>query len=129
MLWGVFILAGLLALAVRYVWLAVRVWREPERAPDAALSLSTRIGIGGGWALTRGVVVLAAHWVFMAIAVIAATVGEGASGDGRPAEPWMVIALSGAAGVLSCWLLMVPIAIFNRPRFLVVPYLRDRRRL
>ncbi|MER6956682.1 hypothetical protein [Streptomyces sp. NPDC000618] len=124
-----FILAGLIALAVRYVRLAVRVWREPERAPDTAQSLSIRIGIGGGWVLTRGVVVLAAHWVFLAIAMIAATVGEGASGAGRPAEPWLVIALSGAAGVLLCWLLIVPIAMFNRPRFLVVPYLRDRRRL
>ncbi|MFD4722322.1 hypothetical protein ACFWN8_29030 [Streptomyces sp. NPDC058431] len=31
--------------------------------------------------------------------------------------------------MLACWLVIASIAAFNRPRLLVPPYLRDRRRL
>jgi hypothetical protein len=32
-------------------------------------------------------------------------------------------------GMILCWILIILIGIFNRPRFLVLPYLRDKRRL
>ncbi|MFB7224395.1 hypothetical protein [Streptomyces sp. NPDC056227] len=31
--------------------------------------------------------------------------------------------------MLACWLVIASIAVFNRPRFLVPPHLRDKRRL
>jgi hypothetical protein len=31
--------------------------------------------------------------------------------------------------MLVCWVVIASIAVFNRPRFLVPPYLRDRRRM
>jgi hypothetical protein len=111
-------------LPVHFVRIAFRVWRDPERASDTALSFSVRGA--PGWVLTRGVVVVAAHFILMAVALGTTLVGATMT---RTREPWVTIAVVGAAGVMLCWLLIVLIGIFNRPRFLVVPYLRDKRRL
>ncbi|MFF3873208.1 hypothetical protein [Streptomyces sp. NPDC001978] len=117
----------LAALAVRYVVAAVRLWEHPERAPDAARSFSVRGA--PGWVIARGVVVVAAHFVLMAIAMIALSVGAAVTRTQKPAEPWWAISLVAGGGMILCWLLIILVGIFNRPRFLVVPYLRDKRRL
>jgi hypothetical protein len=60
-----------------------------------------------------------------ALFLVAAAISSAA---GTAVEPWRTICVVGLAGAfLSC--LVIPIGIFNRPRFLVVPYLRDKRRL
>ncbi|WP_159039603.1 hypothetical protein [Streptomyces sp. TP-A0356] len=125
MIGGLIALAVLVALAVRYVVVAVRLWRHPERASEAARSFSVRGA--PGWVITRGIVVVAAHFVLMAIAVIA--LGTAVTQTQKPAEPWWAISLVAGGGVILCWLLITLIGVFNRPRFLVVPYLRDKRRL
>jgi hypothetical protein len=124
---GLIALALFMALAVRYVVAAVRLWGHPERAPDAARSFSVRGA--PGWVLTRGVVVVAANFVFMAIMVIAVAVGLAVTGTQKPAELWFGISAVAIGGMVLCWLLNILIGIFNRPRFLVLPYLRDKRRL
>jgi hypothetical protein len=124
---GVIALALIVALAVRYVVVAVRLWGHPERAPDAARSFSVRGA--PGWVLTRGVVVVAANFVFMAIMVIASAVGLAVTRTQKPAEPWSGMSAAAIGGMMLCWMLIILIGIFNRPRFLVLPYLRDKRRL
>ncbi|WP_317440825.1 hypothetical protein [Streptomyces collinus] len=47
----------------------------------------------------------------------------------RPTEPWWAISLVAGGGVILCWMLIIMIGIFSRPRFLVLPYLRAKRRL
>ncbi|MGW2936924.1 hypothetical protein ACWDA7_34895 [Streptomyces sp. NPDC001156] len=116
-----------MALAVRFVVVAVRLWGHPERAPDAARSFSVRGA--PGWILLRGVVVVAANFVFMAIMVIALAVGLAVTATRNSAEPWLWISAVAIGGMMLCWLLIILIGIFNRPRFLLVPYLRDKRRL
>ncbi|MGR6971710.1 hypothetical protein ACU639_19350 [Streptomyces cynarae] len=127
MIGGLIALALFVALAVWYVVVAVRLWRHPERAPDVADLFSVRGA--PGWVLTRGVVVVAANFVLMAIMVIAAAVGQTVTRTQKPAEPWLGISAVAMGGMMLCWLLIILIGIFNRPRFLVVPYLRDKRRL
>ncbi|MEU6368065.1 hypothetical protein ABZ876_20540 [Streptomyces sp. NPDC046931] len=127
MIGGFIALALFVALAVRYVVVAVRLWGHPERAPDAAQSFSVRGA--PGWALTRGVVVVAASFVLMAVMVIALVVGLAVTRTQKPAEPWLGISAVSIGGMLLCWLLILLIGIFNKPRFLVLPYLRDKRRL
>jgi hypothetical protein len=124
---GVIALALIVALAVRYVVVAVRLWGHPERAPDVARSFSVRGA--PGWVLTRGVVVVAANFVFMAIMVIASAVGLAVTRTQKPAEPWSGMSAAAIGGMMLCWMLIILIGIFNRPRFLVLPYLRDKRRL
>lgn len=125
MIGGLVALALFVALAVRYVVWAVRLWGHPERAPDAARSFSVRGA--PGWVLARGVVVVAANFVFMAVMVIAPAVGQAVTRTQEPAEPWLVISAVAIGGMMLCWLLIIMIGIFNKPRFLVVPYLRDER--
>ncbi|MFG3202311.1 hypothetical protein [Streptomyces sp. NPDC048192] len=127
MIGGLIALALIVALAVRYVVVAVRLWGHPERAPDAARSFSVRGA--PGWVLTRGVVVVAANFVFMAIMVIALAVGLAVTRTQKPAEPWLAMSAAAIGGMILCWILIILIGIFNRPRFLVLPYLRDKRRL
>ncbi|MFK4099663.1 hypothetical protein ACI2L1_06220 [Streptomyces sp. NPDC019531] len=127
MIGGSIALALFVALAVRYVVVAVRLWRHPERAPDAAQSFSVRGA--PGWVLTRGVVVVAANFVFMAIMMIALVVGLAVTRTQKLAEPWLGMSAAAIGGMILCWLLIILIGIFNRPRFLVLPYLRDKRRL
>ncbi|MGQ5634424.1 MULTISPECIES: hypothetical protein [unclassified Streptomyces] len=127
MIGGLIALALIVALAVRYVVVAVRLWGHPERAPDAARSFSVRGA--PGWVLTRGVVVVAANCVFMAIMVIALAVGLAVTRTQKPAEPWLGMSAAAIGGMILCWILIILIGIFNRPRFLVLPYLRDKRRL
>ncbi|MFJ3336010.1 hypothetical protein [Streptomyces sp. NPDC086766] len=127
MIGGLIAPALLVALAVRYVVVAVRLWGHPERAADAARSF--RVRGAPGWVLTRGVVVVAANFVFMAIMVIALVLGLAVTRTRKPAEPWSGISAVAIGGMTICWLLIILIGIFNRPRFLVVPYLRDKRRL
>ncbi|MFE2102456.1 hypothetical protein [Streptomyces sp. NPDC059468] len=127
MIGGLIALALLVALALRYVVVAVRLWGHPERAPDAAQAFSVRGA--PGWVLTRGVVVVAANFVLMAVMMIALVVGLAVTRTQKPAEPWLWISAVAIGGMMLCWLLIILIGIFNRPRFLVVPYLRDKRRL
>lgn len=122
-----FALFLVVVLPVRYVWIAIRVWRDPTRAVDAASSFSVRGA--PGWVLTRGVAVVATQFVFMGVFVATAPLAARVGRAQKHAEPWWAISLVAGAGVLLCWLLITLIGIFNRPRFLVVPYLRDRRRL
>jgi hypothetical protein len=61
-----------------------------------------------------------------ALFLVAAAISSAA---GTAVEPWRTICVVGLAGAFLSWCLVIPIGIFNRPRFLVVPYLRDKRRL
>ncbi|MFJ9901671.1 hypothetical protein ACIRVK_01990 [Streptomyces sp. NPDC101152] len=65
----------------------------------------------------------------MAVMVTAPVVGLAVTQTQKPADPWLVISAMAIGGQVICWLLIILIAIFNKPRFLVVPYLRDNRRL
>lgn len=55
--------------------MAVRLWGHPERAHDVAESFSVRGA--PGWVLTRGVVVVAANFVFLVAAFPGAPLPEG----------------------------------------------------
>ncbi|MET7652826.1 MULTISPECIES: hypothetical protein [unclassified Streptomyces] len=127
MVGGLIALALLVALAVHYVVVAVRLWGNPEHARDTAQSFGVRGA--PGWVLTRGVVVVAANFVFIAVMVIAPAVGLAVTRSPEPAEPWLGISAAAMGGMVLCWVLIILVGIFNRPRFLVVPHLRDKRRL
>ncbi|MFJ8195544.1 hypothetical protein [Streptomyces sp. NPDC096152] len=87
-----------MALAVRYVVLALRLWGHPEAAPDAAQSFSVRGA--PGWVLTRGVVVVAANFVLMAVMMIALVVGLAITRTQKPAEHWLRISAVAVGGMM-----------------------------
>ncbi len=64
---------------------------------------------------------------FMAFMVIALAMGLPITGTQKPTEPWWGISAVAIGGMMLCLLLIILIGIFNRPRCLVVAYLRDKR--
>jgi len=78
---------------------------------------------------TRGVVSVAARFVFVVIMTIAPAVGLAVLRTRKPAEPWLGTAVAAIGGMVLCWLLIILSGNFNRPRLLVLPCLRDKRRL
>ncbi|MEU9013428.1 hypothetical protein AB0D12_27440 [Streptomyces sp. NPDC048479] len=85
-----------------------------------------RLGDRGAWAVTRGVVAVASFFGCLALMVITAIVADSREELYGPLSAASSVFL---AMMLGCGLVLTCIAIFNRPRFLVPPYLRDKRRL
>ncbi|GHG18712.1 hypothetical protein GCM10018777_36150 [Streptomyces albogriseolus] len=113
------------ALAAYMVRRAVVVWRDPREARNEADGWG-KLGTHGAWAVTRGIVPLAGVFVCVALMTLS-SVGAEAWGAGRgPLETAGAVFL---AVMLVCWLVLLSIAVLNRPRFVVPPYLRRRRRL
>ncbi|MFI5673079.1 hypothetical protein [Streptomyces cellulosae] len=73
------------------------------------------------------ILVIAANIVFMAFMVIALAMGLPITGTQKPTEPWWGISAVAIGGMMLCLLLIILIGISDRPRFLVVAYLRDKR--
>ncbi len=76
--------------------------------------------------MTRGTVPVAAMFNCLALMMIAAFIGETWKSLRSPSE------IAGAVFLLmmlGCMAVIASIAAFNRPRFLVPPYLRHRRHL
>lgn len=116
---------GFITLAGYMVRSAVMVWRDPHQARAEADGWD-RLGKRGAWAVTRGIVPVAAMFTSLALMLISALGAETWSTVRGPLEA------SGAVFLilmLACWPVIASIAVFNRPRFLIPPYLRDRRRL
>ncbi|MEV5463117.1 hypothetical protein [Streptomyces sp. NPDC002788] len=122
---GIVVCVGFITLAGYMVRSAVMVWRDPHRARAEADGWD-RLGKRGAWAVTRGIVPVAAMFTCLALMMISALGAETWSTVRGPLET------SGTVFfilMLACWVVIASIAVFNRPRFLVPPYLRDRRRL
>lgn len=109
-----------LGMAAFNVWLAVRTWRNPEHFSRTASILSTRVGAEVGRGLARGVAVVGGAFVCLTCFLFAGLAGMGSTSPG--VWKW-VVGVFGAAFTASVPLLAV-IVVFNRPRFLVVPYMR-----
>lgn len=122
---GIVLVLGLAALAGYMIRSAVLVWRDPCRARSEAAGWA-KLGKRGAWAVTRGIVPVAAMFVCLAGMMVCFLGAESRGGVGGPLET------AGGAFfllVLACWAAIVSIAVFNRPKFLVPSYLRDRRSL
>ncbi|MEV6795628.1 hypothetical protein AB0M87_27380 [Streptomyces sp. NPDC051320] len=122
---NIVVCVGFVALAAYVVRSAVTVWRDPRRARTEADGLK-RLGKRGAWAVTRGIVPVAAMFTCLALIVISFLGAETWSAVHGPLETSGTVLF---LLMLVCWLVLASIAVFNRPRFLVPPYLRDRRRL
>ncbi|MET7322469.1 hypothetical protein [Streptomyces sp. NPDC005549] len=122
---GILVCLGLIILAAYMVRNAVMVWRDPHRARAEADGWD-KLGKRGAWAVTRGIVPVAAMFSCLALMAIS-LIGADAWATGRgPLETAGTVFF---LLMLACWLVIVSVAAFNRPRSLVPPYLRDKRRL
>ncbi|REH18404.1 MULTISPECIES: hypothetical protein [unclassified Streptomyces] len=122
---GILVVIVLLSLAGYMSRSAVLVWRDPCRARAEAVGWD-KLGERQGWAITRGIVpvtVMFACLALMALTLTAAEICDTARGLLEAAGGvFFVLMLVSLIGLLS-------IAVFNRPQFLVPPYLRGRRGL
>jgi hypothetical protein len=108
---------GMVAL---FVWLAIRTWRRPDYFASTAETLSFRVGRSVGSGLARGVVVVAGAFVCLGCFVLFGLVGMASASPGV----WKWVAGAFGAACVAAVPLLATIVIFNRPRFLVVPYMR-----
>ncbi|GAP50764.1 hypothetical protein [Streptomyces azureus] len=122
---GIVVGVGFITLAGYMVRSAVMVWRDPHRARAQADGWN-RLGRRGAWAVTRGIVPVAAMFTCLALMMISALGADTWSTVRGPLETTGTVFF---ILMLACWVVIASIAVFNRPRFLVPPYLRDRRRL
>ncbi|MEU4882089.1 hypothetical protein OIE82_16330 [Streptomyces althioticus] len=116
---------GIIALAAYMVRSAVMVWRDPHQARIEAGGWA-KLGKHGAWAVTRGIAPFAAMFTclaLMTISFVGADAWPSARGPLEAAGTVLFILM------LACWLVITSIAVFNRPRLFVPPYLRDKRRL
>ncbi|MEV6408946.1 hypothetical protein AB0M58_39440 [Streptomyces bobili] len=114
----------LVGLATHTAWSAVLVWRDPRRAQEEARQWD-RLGKHGAWAVTRGLVAMAASFACLALMMITYLAAE-VFGQLRDS----LVAVSGVflCAMLACWLVILMIALINRPRCLIPPHLRAQRR-
>ncbi|WNZ08992.1 hypothetical protein [Streptomyces sp. 11x1] len=101
------------------------VWHDPHRARTEADGWD-RLGKRGAWAVTRGIVPVAAMFTCVALMMLSAL---GADTWGAVRGPLETTGTVFFILMLVCWVVIASTAVFNRPRFLIPPYLRDRRRL
>jgi hypothetical protein len=113
----VLLFAGVVAACVR---IAVRTWTDAGRFDETASFFRRRASTAVANGLARGIAVFAAQWICAACAVILVMIGM-ASRSGA----WMVTAAFLFAGFFATFPLLFMICLFNRPRPLVVPYMRD----
>jgi hypothetical protein len=117
---GLRIALGIAALCVIsgfFIWSAVRTWRDPEKF-DATVN---NLGLGSlARGCARGIAVVAAAFTSLALFVISWILGL-LLGQQR-------VGASAAVAFFCVYLAAVPlltvIVVFNRPKFLVVPYMR-----
>jgi hypothetical protein len=121
---GVLVCILLIGVAGNIVWSAVRVWGDPRQARTEARKWD-RLGERGAWAVTRSIVAVAAMFVCIALMVTASAAADALVNLHGPLQEASSAFL---VMMLACWLVIASIAIFNRPRFLVPPHLRDKRR-
>ncbi len=75
--------------------------------------------------MTRGIAVFAAGWVSLAGVALTPVIVL-AVHPARQSDAWLALPGVLLGVLLVCWLLLLPLIVcFNRPRLLVVPYLRD----
>lgn len=122
---GILVVVWFLTLAGYMIRRAVSVWRDSYQARSEATGWD-KLGERVGWAITRGIVPVAAMFACLALMVITLIGAETWSAVRGPLEAaggvFFALMLASLGGVLS-------IAVCNRPRFLVPRYLRNRRRL
>lgn len=117
---GGLILIFLAGMAVFYAWVAVRTWRDPDRFARTASMMSFRVGAHVGRGLARGSAVVAAAFVCLALFCSCAAL----SNVGPKAGAWHVVTGGLLGAFMAAFPVLACIVMFNRPRFLVVPYMR-----
>lgn len=110
-----------LGIATFNVWFAVRTWRDVEQFSRTASILSTKVGDAVGRGLARGVAVVGAASVCLACFVFAGLAGMASANPGV----WKWVAGAFVAVAVAAVPLLAVIVVFNRPRFLIVPYMRE----
>jgi hypothetical protein len=117
---GGFVLILLGAIAAWFASLAIRLWRDSSRFDHAVDVFTGQLSATAAEGLARGFVVPAAQ--FLCLELFCACAAFGGVGPGAGWLRWP------AAVLLVCFMagfpLIFAITLFNRPRFLVVPYLR-----
>jgi hypothetical protein len=114
------VMACFYGMAAFHVWLALHTWRNPDRFGSTAGILSFRVGESVGRGLARGVAVVAGAFVCLPCFTLSAAVGMASPSPGV----WKWVAGAFLAGFVAAVPLLAVIVVFNRPRFLVVPYMR-----
>ncbi|MBS2965117.1 hypothetical protein KGA66_18820 [Actinocrinis puniceicyclus] len=107
-----------------HVWIAVRTWRNPNRFGRTAEILSFRVGESVGRGLARGVAVVAGALVCGGCVILSGAVGMASPNP----EVWKWVAGAFLVAFVAAVPLLIVIVVFNRPRFLVVPYMRHLNR-
>lgn len=109
-----------IGMAAFHAWLAISTWGDPDRFGRTASLLSFRVGEFVGRGLARGVAVVAGASLCLACFMLSALAGMASPAPGV----WKWISVCLLAGYLAAVPLLAVIVAFNRPRFLVVPYMR-----
>ncbi|MFC7818602.1 MULTISPECIES: hypothetical protein [unclassified Streptomyces] len=122
---GIVVCVGFATLAGYMVRSAAMVWRDPRRARTEAAGWD-KLGKRGAWAVTRGIVPVAGMFTCLAVMTISFL---GAESWGTVRGALETVGTVFFVVMLICLVATASVAVFNRPGFLVPPYLRDRRRL
>ncbi len=124
------VLVFLMLLAGSVLTVAVRAWRDPgmsgERVPFARSAL---LGPQGRAALGRAMLAWACSLMFICVVgVLTAVRGSRSpqSAQGRELQPYAFAAMG---GIVVCALMVLTIAWFNRPQFMVPPHRRAEQGL
>jgi hypothetical protein len=111
-------IAALCVISGFFIWSAVRTWRDPEKFDATVNNLRLPGSVARGCA--RGIAVVAAAFTSLALFGISWILGL-LLGHQR-------VGASAAVAFFFAYLAAVPllvvIVVFNRPKFLVVPYMR-----
>ena len=121
---GSLVFLGLVA--VTLVLLIVRLWRGESKVAEtleigfAATPFRGDVKHG----MVRGIVPLAAQIVFIIATVVSAVAGMSSWHGGTKLTPLMLIALANLIAMLVAFVLHFSVIYFNRPRWLVPPFMR-----
>jgi hypothetical protein len=107
-------------MAVFYTWVAVRTWRDPDRFARTASMMSSRVGSHVGRGLARGSIVVAAASICLALFCTCAAF----TNISPKARVWHEVSGGFLGAFIATFPVLTCIVMFNRPRFLVVPYMR-----
>jgi hypothetical protein len=113
-------IAALCAISGSFIWSAVRTWHDPGKFDTTVNHLSRRCPDSVARGLARGIAVVAAAFTSLTLFVISALLGFLLGQQTVGASAAVVFFLAYLAAIP----LLVVIVVFNRPKLLVVPYMR-----
>ena len=127
---SVLVLVILMLLTASLLMVAIRAWRDPAMTGDRVpLARAAPFGREGRAALGRALLPWAGCLMFVCVVGVLSTVRESRGAQstlGRELRPY---SLAAAACIVGSMLLVLTIASFNRPRFLVPPHRRAEQGL